>query len=738
MKIYNLKIAKTRRLFTISIAILSCIFFFSKNFLEKAYALTESFSPADLVIGQPDMISGTANNGGISASSLSWTYSVFSYGENVYVADTMNSRVLIYNGTPGEDNWDNVADYVIGQPDMVSNTGNNGGVSASSLYQSFSVATDGRNVYVADFINNRVLIYDGIPGEEGWDNVADYVIGQPDMTSVTANNGGRGASSLYRPTSVATDGERVYVADNNNNRVLIYNGIPGEVGWDNVADYVIGQPNMTSGTGNNGGLSASSLYQPTSATTDGERVYVADYVNSRVLIYEGIPGKESWDNVADYVIGQPDMTSGTSNNGGVSASSLFFPRSVNTDREKVYVVDSYNHRILIYEGIPGEVDWDNIADYVIGQSNMTSNTKNNGGVSASSLSEPTSVTTDGRNIYVAERLNYRVLIYYMGPQNMSFTSVSSLSNSLTGNTFTLAGRDAKEMMISEDNAFDGIPWESFSTSKLFSLSSGDGIKTVYAKMRDYANYEGEVLSATITVDTTKPTGTFSINTNSTYTNTPVVTLTLSASDNLSGVSQMMISNTSVFTGASWENYSATKQWTLPSGDGEKSVYVKFKDNAGNESLVVSDTVILKTAALLTLDLTNLNYQQTQERYTRAEGEPVIVRGTAEQSTVVTITALTEEGVVVYETQLTVGEGGNWEIDLGDVLGVGTYLVQITTTDPAGNIASSEFTLGVEAVIEEVETLPQTGEGIIIPFFLGIFLLLKHFMKNKMTKQYIFH
>jgi hypothetical protein len=31
----------------------------------------------------------------------------------------------------------------------------------------------------------------------------------------------------------------------------------------------------------------------------------------------------------------------------------------------------------------------------------------------------------------------------------------------------------------------------------------------------------------------------------------------------------------------WEPYGATKNWSLLDGDGQKTVYVKFKDNAGN-------------------------------------------------------------------------------------------------------------------------------------------------------------
>jgi hypothetical protein len=41
---------------------------------------------------------------------------------------------------------------------------------------------------------------------------------------------------------------------------------------------------------------------------------------------------------------------------------------------------------------------------------------------------------------------------------------------------------------------------------------------------------------------------------------------------------------------------ATKAWTLPAGDGLKTVYAKFKDNAGNWSDPASATITLDTTA----------------------------------------------------------------------------------------------------------------------------------------------
>lgn len=93
-------------------------------------------------------------------------------------------------------------------------------------------------------------------------------------------------------------------------------------------------------------------------------------------------------------------------------------------------------------------------------------------------------------------------------------------------------------------------------------------------------------------DVTPPVGSISINNGAPYTYSYNVTLKISASDPSpgSGVSQMMISNYSSFSGASWIAYSTSKSWTLTSGRGTKRVYIKFKDGAGNISSTYSDSI----------------------------------------------------------------------------------------------------------------------------------------------------
>ncbi|WP_232278979.1 chitobiase/beta-hexosaminidase C-terminal domain-containing protein [Geotalea uraniireducens] len=106
-----------------------------------------------------------------------------------------------------------------------------------------------------------------------------------------------------------------------------------------------------------------------------------------------------------------------------------------------------------------------------------------------------------------------------------------------------------------------------------------------------------VKTQTYTIDTTPPTGTITVNSGAAYVTAANVTLALSCTDSV-GCSQMQFSNDN----SNWsspESYATTKAWTLATGDGNKTVYVKFKDTAGNWSTVYSDTILLDATAPVT-------------------------------------------------------------------------------------------------------------------------------------------
>jgi hypothetical protein len=91
-----------------------------------------------------------------------------------------------------------------------------------------------------------------------------------------------------------------------------------------------------------------------------------------------------------------------------------------------------------------------------------------------------------------------------------------------------------------------------------------------------------------------PTGTISIAAGAAWTRSTNVMLAVPATDAVSGVSQVALSN----NGTTWttRTYAATQSWTLPATNGPRTVYAKWKDAAGNWSAVKSDSIVLDTVA----------------------------------------------------------------------------------------------------------------------------------------------
>ncbi len=101
-----------------------------------------------------------------------------------------------------------------------------------------------------------------------------------------------------------------------------------------------------------------------------------------------------------------------------------------------------------------------------------------------------------------------------------------------------------------------------------------------------------IKSGTWTIHTTDLVASIKINNGAPYTNTPIVTLALSATDPM-GVSTMQFSNDGT-TYTTEEAYATSKAWILSTGDGVKTVYVKFRDGVGNLYDPVTSTIILNT------------------------------------------------------------------------------------------------------------------------------------------------
>jgi sugar lactone lactonase YvrE len=361
---------------------------------------------ADFALGQPNLTSNTSNNGGISSSSLNQPWGIFSDGSNLYVSDTYNHRILVWNSAPTSTS--SLPISVLGQPNFNSNLSNNPDISRAYQSNPSGVFSDGTRLFVADTNYNRVLVWNSLPTSNG--EPASFVLGQPDATSNSINTGGVSGSSLNQPKAIFSDGTRLYVCDTTNNRVLVWNTMPTSNGES--ASFALGQNDLISNSANNGGIiTASSLRAPSGVYSDGTHLFVSDFSNNRVLLWNTIP--TGFAQPASLALGQPDLVSGTVNNGGLSSSSLRNPGGIFSNGTKLIVSDETNSRVLIWNSIP--VANKQAADLVLGQSTFLTSTSNNGGISASTMNRPKGVFWDGSHLAVADNLNYRVLVWNSFP-----------------------------------------------------------------------------------------------------------------------------------------------------------------------------------------------------------------------------------------------------------------------------------------------------------------------------------
>jgi len=183
-------------------------------------------------------------------------------------------------------------------------------------------------------------------------------------------------------------------------------------------------------------------------------------------------------------------------------------------------------------------------------------------------------------------------------QAPSGASVSINSNATYTNTtsvtLTLAATGASQMCVTntaECGCANSSDWETYNTTKAWTLGQTNATATVYVKYRDVALNESACINDTIIHDNQAPTGdSISINSNATYATSTSVTLTLGAT----GASQMCVTNTagcSCANSSDWETYNTTKAWTLGQTNATATVYVKYRDAALNETACINDTII---------------------------------------------------------------------------------------------------------------------------------------------------
>lgn len=384
------------------------------NITDNDLVMPPSFLATDL-LGQLDIddnpiyTQAVANNGSIDVNDRGFNFPVFveldSVGHRLFVSDMGNNRVLVFNLNASNQLLDRVADAVLGQPGFI--TGDLG-LTDSTFNQPFGLEfdADSERLFVADAQNNRVLVFDVAVIGNG--EPAIKVLGQPDFET---NAAGTTATGMTFPVDMLLDGTRLFVAVPDNNRVLIFDVATIENGEPAV--NVLGQPDLTMVTAD---TTDSKMNGPASLALDTstDRLFVSEVDNSRVLIFDVatvVNGEP-----AINVLGQPDFISSAA---ATSQTGLSHPIGIDLDetRDILYVADAntddpapdpINNRIMVFD-VTTVVN-DEPAVNVLGQPTYIDDAAD---TTQNRFHQPFWIMTDEENnrLYVTDSKNNRVMIF---------------------------------------------------------------------------------------------------------------------------------------------------------------------------------------------------------------------------------------------------------------------------------------------------------------------------------------
>jgi len=254
-------------------------------------------------------------------------------GKRLIMVHREGSSVMIWNEIPKKDNQ--LPNIILGSVITFDNWGKSGS-GRTGMNNPNTATTDGQRLIVADSGNNRILIWNNIPIAN--QTAADIVLGQKDFDSTSPGNG---LAQMNNPTQVATDGKRLVVADQFNNRILVWNSIPTENG--KPADFEI---NIIDHSNEEQYTARISL--PIGVAVQNDRLFVSDTGGNRVLAWSKFPSSGTDD--PDVVLGQPDLISSYKTN---SKDRLFMPGYISFDGSFLWVGEfKFSNRLLRFSVQP--------------------------------------------------------------------------------------------------------------------------------------------------------------------------------------------------------------------------------------------------------------------------------------------------------------------------------------------------------------------------------------------------
>jgi hypothetical protein len=257
-------------------------------------APTVDGAAADLLIGQPEFCTeGRNGKGAVDASTLNVPTGVAASGGVLAVADAWNHRVLLWRELPARSNQPadvvlGQADFT----SALANRGL-GAQRPDTLYWPYGVALHAGRIFVADTGNRRVMIWNSLPERNGVpaDVVLEEAMRWPHGIAVAADrlfvaDAGLGRIIVFNrgfdsvrgeetnmPYGVTLQADRLVVADTANSRLLGYDFDAGPARW------IAGRENLSV-------AARDSLCWPYGISACGDTLVIADSGNNRVLLWD--------------------------------------------------------------------------------------------------------------------------------------------------------------------------------------------------------------------------------------------------------------------------------------------------------------------------------------------------------------------------------------------------------------------------------------------------------------------
>jgi len=155
-----------------------------------------------------------------------------------------------------------------------------------------------------------------------------------------------------------------------------------------------------------------------------------------------------------------------------------------------------------------------------------------------------------------------------------YTTTTSVALSLS---YSDSGSGVDQVRYSNDGTWDSEPWEAVASSRSWTLTGGDGSKTVYYQVKDRAGRSSQTYSDTIILDTTRPPAPSPDDKVTGWSRYTTTTFTWSPSSDISGIAGYYYQVDS----GSEINTNSTSATLNQQRDGTHNFSVRAVDNAGN-------------------------------------------------------------------------------------------------------------------------------------------------------------